>query len=62
MAITPFEQRPYWKDKSLWTKFDIARVRYSKADGEWTLYCRDQHEKWQVYTHFAHATQLPPSP
>lgn len=33
MAITLFEQRPHWKDKAIWTKSDIARVRYSKADG-----------------------------
>ena len=56
MAITLFEQRPYWKDKSIWTKSDVARVRYTKADGTWTLYCRDQHGKWHAYD------PLPPTP
>ena len=56
MAITLFEQRPHWKDKSVWTKSDVARVRYSKTDGEWTLYCRDQHGKWHIYA------PLPPTP
>ena len=49
MAITLFEQRPYWKDKAIWTKSDVARARYSKTDGEWTLYWRDRNEKWHVY-------------
>ena len=42
MAITLFEQRPRWKNKTVWTKSDVARARYSKADGTWMLYCRDQ--------------------
>jgi len=56
MAITLFEQRPHWKDKTIWTKSDIARVRYNKTDGTWTLYYRDQHGKWQSYD------PLPPTP
>ena len=44
-----YKQRPYWKDKAIWTKSDIARVRYSKADGEWTLHWRDRNEKWHAY-------------
>ncbi len=56
MAITLFEQRPGWKDKTIWTKSDIVRIRYSKVDGEWTLYCRDQHGKWHAYD------PLPPTP
>lgn len=49
MAITLFEQRPGWKDKTIWTKSDIARIRYSKTDGEWTLYFKGRNEKWHVY-------------
>lgn len=56
MAITVFEQRPCWKDKSIWTMSDVARVRYSKTDGTWTLYYRDQHGKWHSYD------PLPPTP
>ena len=56
MAITLFEQRPYFKDKTIWTKSDIARIRYSKTDGEWTLYFKDSNQKWHVYD------PLPPTP
>lgn len=56
MAITLFEQRPHWNDKSIWTKSDVARIRYSKTDGKWTLYYRDQHGKWHIYD------PLPPTP
>lgn len=56
MAITFSEQRPYFKDKSIWTKSDIARVRYNKTNGTWTLYYRDQHGKWHSYD------PLPPTP
>ncbi len=49
MAITLFEQRPHWKNKSVWTKSDVARIRYSKANGEWTLYFKDRNEKWHAY-------------
>ena len=56
MAITLFEQRPYWKDKTIWTKSDIARVRFNKTDGTWTLYCRDRNNKWHAYD------PLPPTP
>lgn len=56
MIITLFEQRPYFKNKAIWTKSDIARVRYSKTDGTWTLYYRDRNGKWHVYD------PLPPTP
>ena len=56
LAITLFEQRPGWKDKTVRIKSDIARVRYSKTDGTWTLYWRDQHGKWHSYD------PLPPTP
>lgn len=51
-----FEQGPHWKDKSIWTKSDVARIRYTKADGEWTLYCRNQNGKRHIYE------PLPPTP
>ena len=56
MAITLFELRPHWKDKRIWTKSDIARVRYSKTDGTWTLHWLNQHGKWHAYD------PLPPTP
>ena len=56
MAITLFEQRSYFKSKTIWTKSDIARVRYRKSDGTRTLYCRDRNNKWHGYD------PLPPTP
>ena len=56
MAITLFEQRPHWKDKTIWIKSDVARVRYTKAYGEWTLYFKDRNENWHAYD------PLPPTP
>lgn len=49
MAITLFEQRPHWQDMPIWTKSDVAKARYSKTSGVWTLYFRDQHGKWHVF-------------
>jgi hypothetical protein len=56
MAITLFEQRPHWKEPSIWAQSDVVRVRYNKSSGVWTLYFRDQHGKWHVYD------PLPPTP
>ena len=49
MSITLFEQHPHFQDKSTWIRHDVARIRYSKTDSSWTLYCLDRHLKWHVY-------------
>lgn len=49
IVITLFEQRPYFKNKAIWTKFDIVRTRNSKTDGTWTLHYRDRNNKCHVY-------------
>ena len=41
MSITLFEQHPHFQDKSTWIRHDVARIRYSKTDSSWTLYCLD---------------------
>jgi hypothetical protein len=34
---------------SEWTRFPVARLRYTKARKEWTLYWRDRHLRFHVY-------------
>ena len=43
-AVTIVETRPPWDDPTgEWTRFPIARLRYTATTGEWTLYWRDRH-------------------
>ena len=39
-----------------WTRFPIARLRYTQATRTWTLYWRDRHLRFHLYD------QLEPSP
>ena len=43
--------RPPWrKDMGAeWTRFPIARLRYTKATGQWSLYWRDRNLRFHVY-------------
>jgi Protein of unknown function (DUF3024) len=36
-----------------WARFPVARLRYSKAGGTWTLYWRDRNLHLHVYDHLA---------
>ena len=56
MAITLFEERPGFRDKTIWERNDIVRIRYSKKDALWTLYCRDRNLEWHIYG------RMPPTP
>lgn len=49
MAITLFESRPYFQDPARWTTLSVARFRYNKTTGRWTLYRRDRGRKWRLY-------------
>jgi len=49
MAITLFESRPYFQDPARWTTHSVARFRYSKTAGSWTLYRSDRVRKWRLY-------------
>lgn len=39
-----------------WMRSPVARLRYLKSRGVWTLYWRDRDEKWHPYR------EVPPSP
>ena len=56
--LTIVECRPPWrKDMGTdWTRFPIARLRYTKAASHWSLYWRDRNLRFHRYD------QLPPSP
>ena len=49
--LTLVECRPPWRDDfgPEWTRFPIARLRYTKATRLWSLYWRDRHLKFHVY-------------
>jgi hypothetical protein len=56
--LTIVESRAPWREGTgaEWTLFPIARLRYTKATGMWTLYWRDRNLRFHRYD------QLPPSP
>ena len=50
-AITIFECRPPWREDfgPEWTRQEIARLRYTKSTGVWTLYWPDRHSRFHRY-------------
>jgi Protein of unknown function (DUF3024) len=49
--VTIVECRPPWRaDMSAeWTRFPIARLRYTKTTGVWSLYWRDRNLGFHAY-------------
>ena len=56
--LTIVECRPPWRQGTgpEWTRFPIARLRYTQATRTWTLYWRDRNLRFHLYD------QLEPSP
>ena len=56
--LTIVECRPPWRADfgPEWTRFPIARLRYTKATRLWSLYWRDRNLKFHEYD------RVPPSP
>jgi hypothetical protein len=56
--LTIVECRQPWRNDmgAEWTRFPIARLRYTKAGKSWSLYWRDRNLRFHRYD------QLPPSP
>lgn len=49
--VTIIETRPPWDGADRpWTRFPIARLRYTATTGLWTLYWRDRNLKFHEYT------------
>lgn len=49
--LTIVERRPPSRPDvgAEWTRFPIARLRYTIARGQWSLYWRDRNERWHAY-------------
>jgi hypothetical protein len=49
--LTIVECRPPWRQDTdaQWTRSPIARLRYTKATREWSLYWRDRHPRFHLY-------------
>ncbi len=43
------EVRPPWDGEGEHTRFPIARLRYTKSTGVWTIYWRDRNLKFHEY-------------
>ena len=53
--LTVIETRPPWRADfgPEWTRFPIARLRYTKTTGMWELYWRDRNLKFHRYDRLA---------
>jgi hypothetical protein len=53
--LTIVECRPPWREDmgTEWTRFPIARLRYSKGSRSWALYWRDRNLRFHVYDRVA---------
>ncbi|MCI0562328.1 MAG: DUF3024 domain-containing protein [Nitrososphaera sp.] len=49
-SVTIYEERPYFLDKTRWTKGSVAQLRFSPTTGKWTLYCCDRNRRWHQYS------------
>ena len=51
LTVTIFECRPPWRPHldPEWTRSPIARLRYTKSKGEWSLYWCDSNLKFHEY-------------
>lgn len=60
-AITILECRPPWDPERMgpeWTRFPIARLRYTKSRWEWSLYWRDRNLKFHRYDRIQPAADI----
>ena len=50
-ALTIVECRPPWSPEAgpEWTRLPIARLRYTRASGHWSLFWRDRHLRFHAY-------------
>jgi Protein of unknown function (DUF3024) len=58
--LTIVECRPPWRQDmgAEWTRFPIARLRYTKATGRWSLYWRDHHLRFHLYDRIAASPRI----
>lgn len=53
--LTIVECRPPWREgmSPEWTRFPVARLRYVKTTGRWSLYWRDRNLRFHAYDRLA---------
>lgn len=59
--VTVVERRAPWRDGGTaqgWTSLPVARLRYTKTSGMWTLYCRDRHLRFHRYQRVAPTSDI----
>jgi Protein of unknown function (DUF3024) len=47
--VTIIECRPPWDGRGDWTRFPVARLRWTKYSGLWSLYWRDRNLRFHLY-------------
>ncbi len=47
--VVLLEDRPRWDKPEEWTHLPIAKFRFNKDNGKWTLYWLDRNSKWHLY-------------
>lgn len=59
-AVTILECRPPWDPEygPEWTRLPVARLRYTKSRGEWSLYWSDRHLKFHEYDRVQPSTSV----
>ena len=57
-ALIFFESSPGIGKRSQWIDHDIAKFRYTKRTGLWSLYCQFRDLKWRAYEPLPHSEDL----
>ena len=57
-AVVYFESRPDWTGRPEWMHHEIAKFRFTKRTGRWSLYCQFRDLKWRGYEPFPHSADL----
>ena len=48
-SVSIYEERPPWDGAGEWTRMGVARFRYRRTRGSWTLSWMRRDLKWHVY-------------
>lgn len=57
-AVVYFEARPDWRGGGEWLEHAIAKFRFTKSTGLWSLYCQFSDLRWRGYEPLPHAASL----
>jgi Protein of unknown function (DUF3024) len=48
-SVSVFEERPPFRGSGEWTRSGVAKFRYVRSRGTWTLYWMRRDLKWHLY-------------